>query len=487
VPLLIGLLAAARADDPKPLEFRVRFDPKVTAAPFTGRVYVMLSRRAFGEPRFGPDWFQPEPFFARDVQDLKPLDTIAIDGRALGFPSSLTQLPPATYAIQAVMDLNRDERDFSNATGNGYSLVVRRPLDAAASGPVELLIDQVVSPRGFPETDRVKLVEIPSKLLSEFHGRPVRLRAGVVLPASYATQPEARFATIYEIPGFGGDHQMAHMYGRARPAIEGEIDMIRVVLDANCPLGHHVFADSENNGPCGRALVAELIPHIERTYRSIPKPSARLLTGHSSGGWSSLWLQVTYPETFGGTWSTAPDPVDFRDFQRIDIYRAGENMFRDAAGQSRPIARVRGRPVQFVQPFSDMEAVMGPGGQLHSFEAVFSPRGPGGRPRLLWNRTTGEIDRDVARAWERYDIRLVLERNWSTLGPKLTGKLHVFMGAEDTFYLDGATRLLKESLAKLGSDAVVEILPGRDHGTLLDPALRARIAREMAETVRRAE
>jgi S-formylglutathione hydrolase FrmB len=210
-----------------------------------------------------------------------------------------------------------------------------------------------------------------------------------------------------------------------------------------------------------------------------------LLTGHSSGGWSSLWLQVTYPDFFGGVWSTAPDPVDFRDFQRIDIYKPGANMFTDDAGKPRPLARIDGKPVLFFKPFSDMEAVMGHGGQLGSFEAVFSPRGPDGKPKLLWDRKTGNIDPGTAKSWEKYDIRLVVENNWGALGPKLAGKLHVYTGGADTFYLDGAVALLKDALARLGSDAVVEIFPGRDHATVMDRALRQRIAREMAETVRK--
>jgi hypothetical protein len=134
-----------------------------------------------------------------------------------------------------------------------------------------------------------------------------------------------------------------------------------------------------------------------------------------------------------------------------------------------------------------MEVVMGHGGQLGSFEAVFSPRGPDGKPRQLWDRATGRIDPEVAKAWEAYDIRLKLERNWATLGPKLAGKLHVFTGGDDTFYLEGAARLLGESLKKLGSDAVVEIVPGRDHGSLMDRGLRERIAREMADAFKRSQ
>jgi S-formylglutathione hydrolase FrmB len=232
-----------------------------------------------------------------------------------------------------------------------------------------------------------------------------------------------------------------------------------------------------------------MIPAVEKSFRAVGTPAARLVTGHSSGGWSSLWLQVTYPDDFNGVWSTAPDPVDFRDFQRINLYADGANMFTDADGKPRPLARSGGRPTLFYKPFSDMEVVMGRGGQLGSFEAVFSPRGRWwssdyGRPKKLWDRKTGAVNPEVAEAWKKYDIRLKLEENWRELGPKLAGKLHVYVGGDDTFYLEGAVALLKESLKKLNSDAVIEIVPGRDHGSLMDRAMRARIAREMADRLR---
>ena len=242
-----------------------------------------------------------------------------------------------------------------------------------------------------------------------------------------------------------------------------------------------MFADSANNGPVGQALIEELIPAFEREYRSVAEPRGRLLTGHSSGGWSSLWLQVTYPEFFGGTWSTSPDSVDFRDFQRINVYRPEENFYVDPEGQRRPIARAQGRVAVWLDDFAWMEHALGHGGQLHSFEAVFSPRGEDGKPRLIWDRETGAIDPDVARTWEQYDIRLVLERNWSELAPQLAGKLHVHMGDQDTFYLEGATILLKQSLEQLESDAVVEIHRGRDHGNILTEQLRERMRGEMVE------
>jgi S-formylglutathione hydrolase FrmB len=468
----------------EPLEFHVTFDASVSAEPFTGRVYVMLEPGPGQQPRFGPNWFRPGPFFAVDVMDCKPGDTVVLGQDALAFPAPLAELKRGVYSIQAVMDFDHGWRDFSNAPGNGYSRAVSQELDPIESGAVELHIDQVVEPQPFPESDRVKLVDIKSELLSAFHGRDVHLRAGVVLPASYADESDRRYPVIYEVPGFGGRH-----YGAARAAqrnatdVDG-VEMLYVVLDPDCRLGHHVFADSDNNGPYGRALIEELIPHIESRFRAIGKPQARFVTGHSSGGWSSLWLQVTYPGFFGGVWSTSPDPVDFRDFSRIEIYKPGTNAFTDAAGNLRPIARLGDRPVLFVKPFCDMEVVMGHGGPFGSFDAVFSRRGADGEPRKLWDRKTGALDPEVADGWKRYDIRLLLEENWATLGPKLEGKLHVVTGSEDTFYLEGAVALLKESLKRLGSDAVIEIVPGKNHFNLVDAELRERIAREMAAAFR---
>jgi hypothetical protein len=474
---------AAHAAEPKPLEFRVTFDKAVSARPFTGRVYVMLSTSERSEPRFGPNWFRPEPILARDVKDWKPGEELVIDSTALAFPDPLAKLPKATYSAQAVMDFDRGERNFSNAPGNGYSMAVRKELDPAATAPVALTIDQVVPERRFEETERVKLAEIDSKLLSDFHGRPVKMRAGVVLPKSFAADPKKRYPVVYEIPGFGGTHSAAlRMINRTDVA---GVEMIWVVLDPSCRLGHHVFADSANNGPCGRALVEELIPYIEKQYRGLGTPAARFVTGHSSGGWSSLWLQVTYPDFFGGVWSTAPDPVDFRDFQRINVYRPGVNMFVDDRGDRRPLARSGSKPSIFYKPFSDMDRIAGHGGQLDAFDAVFSPRGPDGRPKPLWDRDTGAVDPEVAKHWTKYDIRLTLENNWKTLGPKLAGKLHVYTGGEDTFYLEGAVALLKESLTRLGSDAVVEIVPGRNHGNLVDAKMRERIGKDMTEAFRR--
>jgi hypothetical protein len=479
----VVLAANPAAAQTQPLEFNLTFDRAVSAGPFSGRVYVLLTRSHVQQLHAGFDWFRPEPVFARDVKSWQPGQPLVLGADALGYPHNLAKLAKGEWSVQAVMDFDRGARPCITAPGNAYSKARRLTLDPAQSGPVALHLDQVYPAKSFTESPRVKLVEVESKLLTAFHGRPVKLRAGVILPESFAADPGRRYPVVYEVPGFGGNHRMAHSIAARNPTNLAGTEVIHVLLDPDCRTGHHVFADSDNNGPCGRALIEELIPAVESKFRGVGNGRGRLVTGHSSGGWSSLWLQITYPDQFAGVWSTSPDPVDFRDFQKIDLTRPGVNMFIDDKGDKRPVARQGSRPLLFYKAFSDMEEIMGHGGQLASFEAVFGPRGPDGRPRHLWDRTTGAVDPAVARAWQRYDIRGTLEKNWKTLGPQLAGKLHVYCGGADTFYLEGAVALLDESLRRLGSDAVVEIIPGRDH-QLFDTKLRERINREMAERLR---
>lgn len=463
------------------VSFAIAYPDKVAGGkPINARVYVMLAAPGSpAEPRFGPNWFRPQPFFAREVRDWKPGESIVVDEKAVGFPDTLDKLAPGAYRAQAVVRLNPDTAKIGEGEGNLFGPAIDLKAPAAGAEPIKLAVDQVVPPKPFRETDRIKYASLPSLLLSEFFGRPIKHEAAVVLPKNPTSR---KTPAVYMITGFGGDH---HSAGRflAMPGFKFAEDMTRIVLNADCGTGHHVFADSANNGPRGRALVEEFIPYLEKTFNLIPDPRARLVNGHSSGGWSSLWLQVSQPDVFGGVWSTSPDPVDFRDFQRIDLYAPGENMFVDRQGGRRPIARMGGKPVLFYDLFSKMEDVMGPGGQLGSFEAVFSPKGADGAPVKLWDRKTGAIDPATAKAWEAYDIRLVLERNWPTLGPKLAGKLHVITGTVDTFYLEGAVEKLKASLEMLGSDADVEVIPDKDHSNILDAALAERIDRQMKAAV----
>lgn len=466
-------------------EFPIRFSKSVRETPYSGRVYLIFTKRD-REPRLGPSWFSPEQFVSAEVKNWAPETPLTIASGASSspgvsdtlrsYPDAFSTLDLTGCRVQAVARFNPWQREIGKGEGNGFSATAT--VEAEGKQP-ELIINARVPKKEFQETQWSKLLKVKSNLLSDFYGHDVFIRAGVTVPASYAANPDRRYPTIFEVPGFGGDHTY-RASGQAPVELGDDgVEFIRVMLDPSCPRGHHVFADSANNGPRGQSLVDEFLPAFDKQYRSIAKPTARFVTGHSSGGWSSLWIQVTYPEHFGGVWSTAPDPVDFRDFQRINLYAANENMYSTAEGKPRPLARIGGQVRLWYKGFADMEWALGPGGQLHSFEAVFSPRGEDGTPELVWDRETGKVATEVAKTWEKYDIRLILERNWKELEPKLRGKLHVFMGDQDTFYLEGATVLLKESLGKLGSDARVEIIPGRDHFNLLPPELQVRIRSEM--------
>ncbi len=472
------LLASASPECWAGPAYRITFSSDVRAQPFTGRVYLFFALPP-AQPRTQLNWFQPPPILAADVTAWKPGEPLLLradDPHTLIFPAQFGSLNFSGYRVQALARFNPLDRESTQGAGNGFSAPAPVP---AQDATVSLSIDQVIPSVPFEETEWTKRLVVRSELLSDFHGRDVFLTGAVTLPRNYRKHPDRHFPTIFEVPGFGGTDRAGWRTSPIAEANDRGVEFLRVMLDPSCPLGHHVFANSANNGPVATALVTEFLPALDREFRSIARPEARFLTGHSSGGWSSLWLQINDPDVFGGVWSTAPDPVDFRDFQRINLYRPGENMYVDPQGNRRPLARHGEQTLLWYDDFSRMEQVLGPGGQLHSFEAVFSPRGADGTPARLWNRESGEIDPDVARAWEAYDIRLVLERNWLTLGPQLAGKIHIFMGEQDTFLLEGATSLLKESLQQLGSDAVVEIHPDKDHGSLMTRSLRDRIRREM--------
>lgn len=478
-----------------PLRFVVSFPASVRSQAVSGRVLLFLGKTASPEPRSAGNLsLTPPPVYAIDVTNLPPGSNVVFTPDrfrapdALAFPVRPDRLEPGTYHAQALFDLDTTARDLNAGPGNLYSRPVRCELAGGRGGTIALSADQVINPRAPKDTDWVKLVEMRSRRLSEFHGRDVFLRAGVVLPAGFATNTTRRYPAVYVVPGFGGRHTSAWSWpdsGSARGWREGRpVPHLRVVLDPDMPLGHSVFANSANNGPVGDALVHELIPEIERRFRGLADPAARLVTGHSSGGWGSLWLQVAYPDVFGGCWSTAPDPVDFRAFQTVNIYEDLNGLWT-REGQPRPVARTREKVLMTLQQLQHYEHVVGYGGQLDSFDAVFSPRGTDGRPQALIHKLTGDIDRRVAEHWKQYDIRLVLERNWATLGPRLKGKIHVIAGGWDTFYLDGAAVRLRDFLGTTDYGGYVELRPG-DHGSFLTEPVRDRIEREMTARLKAA-
>ncbi len=479
MPLLATFLLAFVQSGP--VEFHVHVPAGAYGGFETVHAVVYLSQEQ-GEPRFGPDWFNPQPCYSAEFKHAAAGQDLTVrNGNAIGFPAQLKALAPGEYTVQAVVDRNLGGRAIGDSPGNYYSTPVQMRIDASTAGKVEITCDHLIKARETHDTESVKNVRFRSKLLSDFYGRDTYMKAAVGLPKGYESWSH-RYPAIYEVPGFGGAaDNPAEAASVAYGTVKDGQPFVYILLDPNCPTGHCVFADSANNGPWGTALTTELIPYLEKRFPIDPRPQCRLVTGHSSGGWSSLWLQVSHPDFFGGVWSTSPDPVDFTDFQIIDIYRPGENMFVDRDGHSRPLAREGSRILAYYKPFSDMERPIR-GEQLGSFEAVFSPKGSDGQPEKLWNRDTGAIDPKVAEAWKKYDISWVLRTHWKELAPKLRGKLHVYCGSEDTFYLEGAVKKLKTTMEQLGSDAKIELVPG-NHFTMMSPSLRSRIAHEMAQQV----
>ena len=473
-------LAAGPATRPAPPQFSIHLDPKVTREPYTGRVYLVLTREAQGEPVRRFHMFAQMPLFAADVRGWRPGTTITLPTqRMLGVPYAPKDLPAGTWRVQAAIDLNRWSQDVIAAPGNGISAPVSFEHRADAPARVALRIDRTIEQPKYEDTEDLRYVRLRSERLSRFWGRDVYLQAAVALPDTYAEEPDRRYPAVYIIPGFGGSLRFAEPFLRFDPWADAGFEVVRVFLDPECPTGHHVFADSDNNGPWSTALVRELIPHLEKRFRLIAEPRGRFVTGHSSGGWASLWLQIRWPEFFGGVWSLSPDPVDFTAFQLTNIYDPKDNMYFYPDGREKLVARARGTRRLTVRALARVEQVLGRGGQLQSFEAVFGPRGPDGKPVHLWDWQTGRLDAKVAKTWQRYDIRRILEQNWATLGPKLRGKLHIICGDADTFFLERAVLRLRAVLRRLGSDAKVTLIPGAPHS--LPPKVFQQVALEMKQ------
>src|SRR5690625_3743499 len=313
-----------------------------------------------------------------------------------------------------------------------------------------------------------RAIHFQSAALTRFWGRPMHIRGWVLLPPGYVKQADRHYPTVYLTHGFGARlpylaYKATTSYAQMR---KGDIPpMIWVFLDESSPRGTHEFADSANNGPWGTALTQELIPHLEAQYRMDGKPDGRFLTGHSSGGWATLWLQVRYPKIFGGTWSTSPDSSDFRNFTGADLYAPDANVYYKPDGSPIPLVRSHGKVRSTFKQFAQLERVLGPyGGQMASFEWVFSPKGPDGRPVPMFDRDTGKVNPKVARYWrDHYDIAYRIKTRWPELEPDLDGKIHLIVGTAETFYLSESARLLKKVLDSVGARAEVEFLPGKTH------------------------
>jgi hypothetical protein len=446
------------------LRFEIRVAKPLIREPQTGRLLLILSKDHQGEPRYriGDTGLQAPPLLGIDVKGLTANSKLVIDQNAAIFPiAHLAKLPAGKYRAQAVFHSNLD-LNVPDAPGNLYSDPVTVTLDPTKGGTFKLELRHKVPDEKPPaETEYVKYVKIKSTLLSKFHGRPMYLRAGVILPRDFDKDKNRRYPLWVRIWGYGSRYTLVGPWmdkgGDLRELwlADKTPRMILLFLDGAGPYGDPYQVNSANNGPYGDALTQELIPFIEKQFRGIGKGYARVVEGHSTGGWVSLALQIFYPDFFNGCWSHAPDPVDFRAYELIDIY-SDANAYVNSYGFERAACRdVSGEMRYTVRHECLLEVILGRGNRWElsgkdwcAWNATFGPRGEDGLPKPLWDGKTGKIDRSVVEHWKKYDLRRVLQKNWATLGPKLKGKIRIWVGEADDYFLNNAVHLLDAFLSK---------------------------------------
>ena len=468
-----------------------------------GRVLLFLSNNNLDEPRFQTNDKSSTAFvFGVDLKAKNSSKTI-IDSKAFGYPvKSINQIPPGEYFIQALlhkyetfslktghtvrlpMDRGEGQR-WHSAPGNYYSKVKKIVLDPKKRKSIKITLDQII-PNIIPPTDTkyVKHIKMKSKLLSEFWGRPMYLGAHILLPEGFDDHPEARYPLMIfhgHFPkDFGGFRTSApdpdlkpdyserfQLEGYNRIVQEHEYQFYkewtsnefpRVVAieiqHANPYYDDSYAVNSANLGPYGDAITYELIPYIEKQFRCIGEGWSRFLYGGSTGGWEALAAQVFYPDEYNGCYAACPDPIDFRAYCLVNIYKD------DNAYYSGPDHRKVERPGQrnylgevnaSLRQMNYRELALGTnsrsGEQWDIWQAVYSPMGPDGYPKPIWDKLTGEIDHEVADYWkENYDLRHILKRDWDLLGPKLEGKINIYCGDMDNYYLNNAVYLMEDFL-----------------------------------------
>ena len=476
-----------RAQAPR---FEIVVPASAHAGALTGRLVLLLARNAEPEPRLilSP---QGPAVFGVDLEQLDAGQIAVIDSTATAYPAPLSALPPGDYWAQAVINVyDRVQRAdghtlwlpmndgtiefFTNAAGNIYSEPVQ--VRITNGDTIRIAADRVIpAPPEPADTEWVKRVRIQSEKLTRFWGRPIYIHATVLLPRGYAENPQIPYPTLFvfghSVPfSFNPDSTRFRSTGQINPVtgLETGYDfykewtsddfprVIAVTFQQSTPYFPDSYSvNSANNGPYGDAMVEEVIPFLEREFRMIGKPYARIVEGASTNGWQSLALQLRNPDFFGGAWILQPDPIDFTRYQLADIY-TDENAFTMQRGDltvERPFRRtVEGQPVWTTRQLSMFEDVLGSSGrsgyQLEAWEAVYGPMGDDGYPTPLWDKQTGVIDRDVAEYMRDngFDLRAFTERNWTSIGPKLAGKLHFFAGDMDDFYLNLAVYRFEEFL-----------------------------------------
>ena len=447
--------------------FEITVPASAHADAITGRVYVMIARAANREPRLQIGR-TGEPFFGRDIEQLQPGDIATIDASDLGWPvTSLKDLPAGEYYIQGFVNVYSEFRRadghvlwmhddqwegqrFNRSPGNLYSDVQRIRLDPEIGYTIHLVADNVIPPIDLREnTEWVERFRFQSPMLSEFWGRPIYLGATVLLPRDYRST-SIEYPVLYRQGHFSTGNPLRFAEGNElyQEWIKDDFPrMLVVTLQHPTPYFDDSYAvNSVNVGPYGDALLQELIPEIEKRYRAIKEPWARLLDGGSTGGWEALALQIFNPDFFGGAWSYCPDPVTFTNVEGVDIYEDENAFYKDRGWFTVPTINTRetnGDVRLTSKQRNQFELVSGTRGrsgqQLDIWAAVHGPIGDDGYFKPLYDKKTGVVDHEVAQYWrENFDLLYHLQQNWDWLGPKLVDKLRIYTGDMDNYYLNNA-------------------------------------------------
>ena len=500
--LLLAVLATpAFAQGPR---FSVNLGPEAGLGPVDGRLLVMLSTDPTDEPRNQiTDAVKSQQAFGIDVDGVSAERPVIVDASALGYPlESLKQVPKGTYRVQALlhryetfhradgpavkMPMDRGEgQQWNKAPGNLYSTPREVAFDPASAEPIAITLDRVIPPIQPPATTKyIKHERIESPSLSKFWGRPMHLGAHVLLPEGFDEHPEARYPLVifhgHHPDTFGGFREappdpdlkpdsnerfqlngynrivqeQAHQFFKEWTGPNYPRMIIIEIQHANPFYDDSYAVNSANLGPYGDAITFELIPYLEKKYRGIGAGWARSLYGGSTGGWEALAAQVFYPDEYNGCYAACPDPIDFRAYTVVNLY--GDKNAYHAEGPWRQVKRpgmrdTRGHISTTLEDMNRRELVLGTksrsGQQWDIWEAVYSPVGPDGYPRPIWDKRTGVIDPAVAAHWrENYDLGHILQRDWPKIGSKLEGKIHIYVGEADNYYLNNAVHLVEDFL-----------------------------------------
>jgi hypothetical protein len=469
----MGLTLAATLCSAAETRFEISFPSSVHSTPITGRVYVMISHKNDPDLRLQVGRLGI-PFFGRDVENLAPSLAATIDASDLGSPVvSLADIPPGEYWVQGFVNVYSEFRrsdghvlwmhddrwegqHWTRSPGNLFSVPKKIVLDAAKGYRIALTCDQVIPEVVVPpNTEFVRRFKFQSPMLTKFWGRPIYLGATVLVPKDY-DKTTVSYPVLYEQGHFSLAAPLRFDTDKDLQSQWVRDDFPRVMVvtmqHPNPYFDDSYVVNSVNVGPYGDAVMQELIPEIEKRYRTIRQPWARVLSGGSTGGWESFALQVLHPDFFGGTWSYCPDSLDFSDVEGVDIYHDKNAFYKEYEWRKAPTVNSReinGQIRQTAEERNRYELVSGTHGrsseQLDIWSAVFGPLGEDGYFQPLWDKRTGVMNPKVADYWkENYDLRYYLEKNWYSVAPKLVDKIHVFVGDADNFFLNNGTRKLQE-------------------------------------------